>query len=170
MGHEVERAFATGAERVVLRGSDNPALSCEEIGALFDLLDLQGEENYRGLVAYANSKLAMILFTRELARRGTSAVVLHPGIVDTGLLQRYRLELPWPLRILMPLARPFLSSESKAARGVVRLALDPAFDRLSGSYFTGGHVREPAEDARSDATALVWWEALTQVLVQVPQR
>ncbi len=39
MAHEVARAFATGAERVVLRGSDNPALGSEEISALFSLLD-----------------------------------------------------------------------------------------------------------------------------------
>ena len=146
-----------GAARVVNVGSE------AHRQARFDLSDLQCEHDYRGLVAYANSKLAMVLFTRELARRGTTAVVLHPGVVDTGLLERYQQELPWLMRVLVPLARPFLSSESKAARGIVRLALDPGVDRLSGSYFTGGHVREPSADARSDATALVWWEALSHL-------
>jgi len=128
--------------------------------ARFDLGDLQSERDYRAREAYANSKLALILFTRELARRGRVAVALHPGIVDTGLLDCFYQDLPWFLRATRPLARPFFTSEEKAAGGVVRLAVDADCGRFSGSYFTGGHVREPAPAAQSDATALVWWEAL----------
>jgi len=128
--------------------------------ARFDLTDLQAERSYRGLEAYANSKLAMILFTRELARRGTTALALHPGVVDTGLLDCFFQDLPWLLRVLRPLARPFFTSEQKAAGGVARLALEPDDGRVAGAYFTGGHPREPAPMAQSDAIALVWWEAL----------
>jgi hypothetical protein len=71
--------------------------------------------------------------------------------------------MPWFLRVLIPLMRPFLTSESKAAEGVARLAADPEFERNAGSYITGGHVRAPAADAQSDATALVWWQALSHL-------
>ncbi|MHC4409837.1 MAG: SDR family NAD(P)-dependent oxidoreductase [Planctomycetota bacterium] len=131
--------------------------------ARLDLTDLQSAENYRGITAYANSKLAMILFTRELVRRGTPAIALHPGVVETGTFQSALQDMPWFLRMLMPLMRPFLTSESKAAEGIARLAADPEFERGAGCYFTGGHVREPAADAQSDATALVWWEALSHL-------
>jgi len=39
MAFEVERALATGAGKVVLRGSDNPALGADEVERLFDALD-----------------------------------------------------------------------------------------------------------------------------------
>jgi retinol dehydrogenase-12 len=49
---------------------------------------LRGEMKwYPSLVRYAQSKLANILFTRELARRypSVTAVGVHPGVVDTEL-------------------------------------------------------------------------------------
>ena len=50
------------------------------------------KKNYRPTTAYGRSKLANILFTRELARRlagtGVTANCLHPGFVATGLGQR----------------------------------------------------------------------------------
>jgi len=139
--------------------------------ARFDLMDLQCETGYRGLTAYANSKLANILFTRELARRvegsGIAAVTLHPGIVDTGLLGNYLREIPWIFRIFLPLFRRAITSEAHvAAEGVLRLAADmddAEIARHPGDYFTGGHVREPAPEALSPATAAVWWEAVGQV-------
>ena len=50
--------------------------------------DLQSEHRYWSMDAYTKSKLANILFTRELARRldgtGVTANCLHPGVVRTG--------------------------------------------------------------------------------------
>ncbi|SDH13914.1 SDR family NAD(P)-dependent oxidoreductase [Pseudonocardia oroxyli] len=40
---------------------------------------------YRASVAYAQSKLANLLFTAELARHGVFAVAAHPGLADTAL-------------------------------------------------------------------------------------
>ncbi|MDP6978694.1 MAG: TIGR04282 family arsenosugar biosynthesis glycosyltransferase [Myxococcota bacterium] len=39
MAYEVARALAQGASKVVLRGSDNPALGADEIARLFDALE-----------------------------------------------------------------------------------------------------------------------------------
>lgn len=51
--------------------------------------DLNSEQSYDSGKAYSQSKLANVLFTRELARRleGTHVTVnsLHPGIVHTEL-------------------------------------------------------------------------------------
>jgi len=139
--------------------------------ARFDLTDLQGAERYRGMTAYANSKLANILFTRELARRldgsGVTALSLHPGVVDTDLLRSYKRELPWVLRIFVPLLSRLFTSEARvAAQGVLTLAADRAdaeLTRHAGAYFTGGHLREPAPDALSSATSALWWAALEQI-------
>ena len=50
--------------------------------------DLQFAKGYSGWGAYAQSKLANVLFTYELARRLPSHITantLHPGIVETEL-------------------------------------------------------------------------------------
>src|SRR5882757_2889079 len=56
-------------------------------GASLDFSDLQSAKGYGGLKVYGRSKLANILFTRELARRlagtGVTANCLHPGVVAT---------------------------------------------------------------------------------------
>src|SRR5262245_43621140 len=56
-----------------------------------DFDDLMTERDYKPMKAYARSKLANILFTRELARRlagtGVTANALHPGVVRTEIGQ-----------------------------------------------------------------------------------
>lgn len=53
--------------------------------------DLNSDQKYDEADAYAQSKLANVLFTRELAKRlnGTGVTVnaLHPGMVDTELMR-----------------------------------------------------------------------------------
>ncbi len=57
-------------------------------GAKVDFEDLQGEKKFSGWHAYGQSKLAMILFTHELAKKldGTGVTVnsAHPGVVRTN--------------------------------------------------------------------------------------
>ena len=57
-------------------------------GGRIDWDDPMAERSFSGYGAYAQSKLANILFTRELARRQTKATVnaLHPGVIGTKLL------------------------------------------------------------------------------------
>lgn len=58
------------------------------VRARLDLDDLDGVRRYSGTRAYANSKLANVLFTRELQRRhggdGLAAASFHPGVVATN--------------------------------------------------------------------------------------
>src|ERR671920_1038810 len=60
---------------------------------LIDIDDLDMERRWSIFRAYGTTKLANILFTRELARRlegsGVTANCLHPGVVATGLLADY---------------------------------------------------------------------------------
>lgn len=75
-------------------------------GARLDWDNLQGERGCGGLRAYGNSKLANLLFTRELARRlagmGVTVNALHPGGVGTELLSG-----GWvPLRPFAPFCAP----------------------------------------------------------------
>ncbi len=67
----------------------NVSSMVHESGSI-DFEDLQSERSYNPSRAYAQSKVAMVLFTRELHNRfftqGITANALHPGVIKTKLL------------------------------------------------------------------------------------
>jgi len=127
-------------------------------GAMLDLDDLMLERRYLPMLAYSNSKLANILFTRELARRldgtGVTANCLHPGTVRTGFGST---GATW-LRLGLAVSRPFLRSPRSGARTVVYLAASPDVAGQTGGYYVGGKLRTPSAAARDDARAARLWE------------
>ncbi|CAG5117141.1 unnamed protein product, partial [Candidula unifasciata] len=70
-----------------------------------DFNNLQGEKSFHYRNRYFDSKLAIILFTRELARQlegtGVTANVLHPGSVTTDLLRHMFFLLRYPVEFFM---------------------------------------------------------------------
>ena len=94
-------------------------------GASLDFSDLQSAKGYNGFRVYGRSKLANILFTRELARRlagtGVTANCLHPGFVAT----RFGHEAGgWTARVV-PFLQAFAISPEKGADTIVYLASSP---------------------------------------------
>ncbi len=126
--------------------------------------DLGGETAYSGYKAYGQSKLANILFTRELARRldgtGVTANALHPGVVATGFAGNNRSVL-W--RIARATYRPFSLSPERGARTSVWLATDPALAAVTGRYFQHCKQRQPAPQARNDQDAARLWRISEQM-------
>jgi NAD(P)-dependent dehydrogenase (short-subunit alcohol dehydrogenase family) len=122
--------------------------------------DLQLERLYYGWNAYAQSKLANILFARELDRRlgpagKARAFAVDPGLVKTAigakgtpLLVRWIWEL-WSRRGKTP---------EEAARDIVKLLLDPAVDRSAGIYWRAGRPVAPSPRALNAADAARLWE------------
>jgi NAD(P)-dependent dehydrogenase (short-subunit alcohol dehydrogenase family) len=125
-------------------------------GIPFD--DLQAEHGYSGWRRYAESKLANILFTRELARRleGTHVTVnaLHPGVVATGFGQGGSF---W-LRLGLTIGRPFLLSPEQGAETVIYLATAPAVATVTGKYFAKCAEATPSPVAHDNALARRLWE------------
>ena len=117
--------------------------------------DLQGESAYSGVKAYCHSKLANILFTRELARRlagtGVTANCLHPGAVATGIFRA----LPKPVEALIKLVT--LSPE-RGAQTSVYLASSPKVEALTGKYFVRRVEATPSAEARDDEVARRLWD------------
>jgi len=85
-------------------------------GASLDFDDLQSAKAYGGLKVYGRSKLANILFTRELARRlagtGVTANCLHPGVVAT----RFGQSSGGFAGLVIPFLRPFLRVAGEGSR------------------------------------------------------
>ena len=126
--------------------------------ARLDLDDPHQERGWDSWRAYANSKLANILFTRELARRldgtGVTANCAHPGVVRTGFGRESR-----PLlRFGLTLARPFLLSPGRGADTIVCLASSPDVAGETGGYYVKRQRREPSAAARDDAAARKLWD------------
>jgi retinol dehydrogenase-12 len=126
--------------------------------ARLDLDDPNLEHGWDSWRSYANSKLANILFTRELARRlhgtGVTANCAHPGVVRTGFGREAR-----PLlRLGVTLARPFLLSPERGADTVVYLASSPDVADETGGYYVRRQRREPSAAARDDAAARKLWQ------------
>lgn len=97
--------------------------------------DLRAEKGYMGFAAYAESKLANILFTYELARRidgsGMTANCLHPGAVQTGFASG----TGGIFGGIFGLARPFMLTPEQGAETSIYLASSPEVEGVNGKYF-----------------------------------
>jgi NAD(P)-dependent dehydrogenase (short-subunit alcohol dehydrogenase family) len=126
--------------------------------ARINLEDLELKRMYTGQRAYAQSKLALVLFTYELARRlaGTQVTVnaLHPGYIATNIGQ----EGSRLVRLLAPLLRLVARSPEQGARTSVYLASSPEVAGVTGQYFRD-EIAVPSAPASYDAeTARRLWE------------
>jgi NAD(P)-dependent dehydrogenase (short-subunit alcohol dehydrogenase family) len=151
--HELrERLMAAAPARIV-----NTASGAHR-GNSLDFDDLQMEKSYRALTAYGRSKLANILFTRELARRlagtGVTANCLHPGFVATGLGQRDG----GFLGVMVRLAMLFAGKPEPGAKTIVHLAASPEVATATGGYFVDCREAQPSRAAQDDAAARRLWE------------
>jgi len=109
--------------------------SAMHASASLDIDDLQFEGRRYGMTrAYGQSKLALLMVTKELARRlqGTEVTVnaVHPGFVASNLGK-----LGGPVGLSWRLMRPLMISPEEGAKTSVYLALSPEVEGVSGGYF-----------------------------------
>ena len=128
-------------------------------GGTMDFSDLGFEHGYQIMRAYGRSKLAAVLFTRELAKRleGTEVTVnaLHPGAVATSIWDR----APAYTRPIFSLAkRLFMISPEAGAETIVYLATSPEVEGKTGLYFEKNRPRFPSRLAQDDAMAQQLWD------------
>jgi len=121
--------------------------------------ELEPTGRYRGTEAYARSKLANILFTRELARRleGTSSATfaLHPGVVATRIAQDGDSRLA---SALWKAGSRWMRTPEEGAATSIHLVTEPDIESLSGGYFSDERLIEPNEAALDDAAAARLWD------------
>lgn len=101
---------------------------------------MNSDKSYSPFSNYGQSKLANILFTRELARKLQGANVtansLHPGNVQTELT-RHTPEISMLLnKYLIKLFQILFSKTAKSgSQTTIYAALDPDLDHVTGKYF-----------------------------------
>ncbi|XP_007520652.1 retinol dehydrogenase 14 [Erinaceus europaeus] len=131
--------------------------------------DLNSEQSYNKSFCYSRSKLANILFTRELARRlegsNVTVNVLHPGIVRTNLGRHIHIPLLMkPLFNLVSWA--FFKSPTEGAQTSIYLASSPEVEGVSGKYFGDCKEEDLLPKAMDEAVARKLWD-ISEVMVGI---
>ena len=136
----------------------NVTSSAQAFGRLH-LDDLQFQRRYRGQAAYNQSKLANVLFTYELARRleGTGVTVncAAPGVTRTNF---GRDDSGPVMRLLTPLARPFMRSPEQGADTPVWLASSPEVEGVTGRYYASRRARRSSRRSYDTELARRLWQ------------
>ena len=160
----LDQLTATG--RVVMLSSA-AHMQAPKGGIAFD--NLNGEKGYVSWKQYGQSKMANLLFAKELARRfaGTqrTANAVHPGVIQTNLG-----------RHMHPVARFFfgltdkiaLKSAAQGAATEVYVAVHPAAATLSGEYFADCNVAKPRRDANDAELAKKLWQVSEDIVAKLP--
>jgi retinol dehydrogenase 14 len=125
-----------------------------------DFEDLGFEKGgYSIMRAYSRSKLANVLFTRELARRladkNVTATCLHPGAVATNIWSKAP---SWAKPFLAVAKRLFMISPAEGGSRLVYLATSPAVEGKTGGYYDKNAEVKPSKLALDDALARRLWD------------
>ncbi|XP_063231591.1 retinol dehydrogenase 13-like isoform X2 [Bacillus rossius redtenbacheri] len=153
----LDRLKAGAPSRIV-----NVSSIAHERGSI-NVEDLNSEKEYSKQKAYSQSKLANVLFTRELAKRlqgsGITVTAVHPGIVDTELIRHMGFfNSTFSSIFLRPLMWMFIKSPKQGAQTSLYAALDESLQKVSGKYFSDCAEKEPAPQATDDSMAQWLWK------------
>jgi len=120
--------------------------------------DIQYQQKYRVFSAYAQSKLANVLFTYELAQRleGTDLTVnaLHPGFVKTELYRHFGFMTP----LVNLLADLFGKNSVEGAQTSIYLASSPEVAGITGKYFSDCEPQDSSPVSYDLSQAKKLWE------------
>ena len=121
--------------------------------------------SYVGIVAYEESKLANVLFTRELARRlkgtGVTANSLHPGAFSSELQSSHPTWFRYTFKIL---TRIIGKTVEEGAQTQIYLAVSEEVEGVTGLYFADCKETEPSKNAQDDVEAKKLWEVSAKLV------
>ena len=131
----------------------NVASGAHKVGKIhFD--DINLTKDFNVVTAYSQSKLANVLFTRELAKRLKSRKITvnccHPGAVATNMgIDR---ETGFG-KTITSMLKPFFLTPEEGARTAVFLATDDSVSNITGGYFYRCKITKPAKQAKDPVEA-----------------
>lgn len=124
-----------------------------------DFDDIQSKKR-SAIGAYGDSKLALHLFTYELARKlegtGVTANALHPGVVATNIGSHD--SSPFITRFIWKIFKVFMSSPDKGAQTSIFLASSPDVDGVSGKYFVKSKEKRSSKESYDESVGQRLWQ------------
>lgn len=135
-------------------------------GIVFD--NLSGERDYSAWGTYGQSKLANLLFVRELARRfagtGRIAHAVHPGVIATNLGRH----MPWYVHAGLTIAVPlFMKTIPQGAATETWAATHPDAAKTNGEYLSDCNVAVSSALGQDQALATRLWEETERIVAGV---
>lgn len=132
---------------------------------IINFADLESKRSFDKYKAYAQSKLALLLFTKKLARElkgsGVTVNALHPGVVGTEMTMRN-------VRGMNPLAafvfKRTLITPAQGAETSVYLATSPNVANVSGEYFDKKKIASASLLANDEALADKLWDVSAKLV------
>lgn len=111
--------------------------------------------SFTAMAEYEVSKLANVLFTKELANQlagtGVTTYAVHPGVVATDIWTR----VPGPLRWAI---KRFMITPEEGAVASLKCATDPALANETGKYYdVGGVEKHPSRVSQDPELAKTLW-------------
>ena len=145
----------------------NVASDTYKIGSL-DFDDLMYEQGYSFMRAYGRSKLAMVYFTIELARRlegrGVGVNAVDPGPIASNIGAN---NPGLAYRVMGPVIRTLFPSAARAARTALLVATDPALAGESGAYYRSQRRRARVLDFDAETSTRLWQRSVELAGVDV---
>lgn len=131
--------------------------------------DINLDKDYDPYKSYRQSKLANVLFTRELARRlqgtGVTANSLHPGVVRTALGRHIMPTIAvWRRIIFAPFILLLFKTPWQGAQTTIHCAVAEELEHTSGLYFSDCAPKKVASQATDDEAARRLWELSAQMV------
>lgn len=160
----LEQLTETG--RVVMLSSNAHTMAPKD-GIQFENLG-GGTKGHKDMGTYGHSKLANLLFAKELARRfaGTkkTANAVHPGVIHTNLGRNTNPVFMFLFGLLGPLV---LKSVSQGAATEVYVATNPATATISGEYFADCNLAKARADADDAVMAQRLWSVSEKIVAEL---
>ncbi|MFX1261124.1 MAG: SDR family oxidoreductase [Promethearchaeota archaeon] len=133
--------------------------------AKIDFDDIQSERNYKGMRVYESTKLMILMYTYELARRlegtGVTANVALPGFVATNLGANMG---GLRNKIMFRLVRPFQINAEKGAETSVYVATSPELESVTGRCFAKSQERLSSEESYDESVQKKLWDVAESLL------
>ncbi len=119
------------------------------------------DKKFDGNKAYADSKLLIILFTKELAQKvkdkNITVNAIHPGVVGTDVFREYP---KWLNRLL----NMFISKPEDGAKPIVHLATSSDVSNVTGEYFSKSQRSKTIDIANDEKIARQIWQETESIL------
>jgi len=151
--------------RVVMLSSSAHSMA-PKAGIEFD--NLSGAKGYRDWTAYGQSKMANLLFSKELARRfkgsRRTSNAVHPGVIRTNLGRHMNPIMNRVFGLVGPLV---LKSVPQGAATEVFAAVHPAVAGVSGAYFANSNIAKARADADDAALGRKLWEESEKIVARL---
>ncbi|WP_157218800.1 SDR family NAD(P)-dependent oxidoreductase [Flavisphingomonas formosensis] len=155
--------------RVVMLSSAAHRMAPKE-GIQFD--NLSGEKGYKAGMAYGQSKLANLLFAKELARRFAgserTANAVHPGVIATNLMRHIPVPRPILAGIMGLLSAVAFKTVPQGAATQCYAAANPQAAALNGQYLADCNIAPARPDAEDAALAARLWDVSEQIVAKLP--